>query len=319
MNANARGAAAQQPTSAGRFELWRHQHGSEAKNSLRRLGSQPLATLMTLLVISVSLALPLGLAKLLTDVRRLVNGWDGQAQVSLYLQKDLAANAQNELKAKLDARPDVAKTRLISPAEALAEFKANSGYGEAVDLLGDNPLPPVLVVYPQDASPKAVESLQASLDHLPGVESADMDLAWVQRLANILQIGQRLLLALGIAMGVAALLVVGNTIRLSIESRREEIRVLSLLGATNGFIRRPFLYMGVWSGFFGGVLSLIFVALFLHWLNDPVLELATLYKSPFSLGGLNFGNVIALLAFSALLGWVGAWVAVGRHLRKLEP
>lgn len=319
MSQNTRGAAMQQARLGDRLTQWRLHHQQEVLDSLTRLGRDPVATLVTLLVIAIALALPLGLAKLLTDAQGLVSSWDGQAQISLYLQKDLPLDAQTRLKTRLETRRDVRRVELITPAQALEEFRNNSGYGEAVDLLGENPLPPLLVVYPIDPSPGAVDTLKTALGKQPEVASAELDLAWVQRLAAILELGQRLLLALGAALALAALLVVGNTIRLGIESRREEIRIIKLLGATNAFVRRPFLYLGFWSGFLGGIIALIVVALFVSWLNQPVTELAELYKSSFQLNGLSLSEVFSLLALSSLIGLTGAWLAVARHLRQFEP
>lgn len=319
MSQEMRGAAAQKASAGTRFQHWRQHHAEEAVASLKRMRSAPLATIMTLLVIAIALALPLGLGKLLGDARTLVQGWSGNAQISLYLQKDLPDSSVSDLKEQLTERSDVARVELISPAQALAEFKADSGYGEAVDLLGSNPLPAVLVVYPNTGDPTALDNERGELATLPGVASAEMDLAWVQKLSTILQVGNRLLLALAGALTAAVLLVVGNTIRLGIESRREEIVVIKLLGASDAFVRRPFLYMGLWSGLFGGIIALLAVALFLAWLSHPVNQLAELYNSSFHLSHLRVSEVLATLAFSSLLGLAGASIAVARHLRQLEP
>jgi len=319
MSPEKRGAAAQTSSFGNRVEHWREQHAQEAGASLRRMRATPLATIMTLLVIAIALALPLGLAKLLGDARTLVQGWSGNAEVSLYLQQGLPDAAQADLEDQLQGRSDVARVQLITPAQALAEFKTESGYGNAVDLLGSNPLPAVLVVYPSNTDPAALDSLRGELAELPGVASAELDIAWVQKLAAILRVGDRLLLALAGALTAAVLLVVGNTIRLGIESRREEIVVIKLLGASDAFVRRPFLYMGLWSGLFGGIIALLAVALFMLWLSHPVNQLATLYHSNFHLSGLHVSDVLGVLAFSSALGLAGATIAVARHLRQLEP
>jgi cell division transport system permease protein len=319
MSNEIRGAALQKASVGSRLTHWRHHHAEEAASSLKRMRATPLSTFMTLLVIGIALSLPLGLAKLLEDARHLVQGWSGNAQISLYLQKDLPAKDQNDLRQQLQDHAGVQRVDLITPAQALQEFKADSGYGEAIDLLGSNPLPPTIMVYPADNDPIALENLRGDLEGLPGVASAELDVAWVQRLSAILQVADRLVLAMASALTAAVLLVVGNTIRLGIESRREEIVVIKLLGASDAFVRRPFLYMGLWSGLFGGVLALVAVALFIFWLSFPVNRLATLYHSGFHLSGLSLGEVAGVLAFSCLLGLAGATMAVGRHLRQLEP
>lgn len=313
------GAAALKATLSSRLAHWRQHHAEEAVNSLRRLASTPVSTFMTLLVIAIALALPLGLAKLLGDARGLVKSWNGNVQISLYLQSGLTPAAQTSLQEQLEKREDLSRVQLITPEQALQEFKANSGYGQAIDLLGENPLPPVLVVYPGNSDPQALEALRQELGKLPGVVSAELDVAWVQRLAALLEVGNRLLWALAGALVAAVLLVVGNTIRLGIESRREEIVVVKLLGASDAFVRRPFLYMGFWSGLFGGIFALIAVAAFIAWLNQSVGELAQLYQSAFRLHQVRLEEVFGLLAFSCVLGLLGAAVAVGRHLRQLEP
>lgn len=309
----------QQSSSGSQFTHWRQHHTQEALSSLKRMGKTPVATLLSIMVIAIALALPAGLAKLLSDVRGMVGNWQGNAQISLYLKKDLAPAQQASLQQQVQGKAGVKRVELITPAQALADFKANSGYGEAVDLLGSNPLPAVLVVYPQDSSPKQVETLKTGLGGLDGVDSVELDMAWVERLSAILEVGNRLLVAVSAALALAVLLVVGNTIRLNIESRRDEIRIVKLLGASNAFVRRPFLYMGFWSGLFGGLIALLAIALFIGWLNEPVDELARLYSSKLHLSGLGLGDVISLLAFSTALGLIGAAVAVARHLRQLEP
>lgn len=298
---------------------WRAHHVREAGDSLRRLAITPIATLMTLLVVALALSLPASLYLLLDNAERLVGNWDGQAQLSLYLHDNLSAERQTSLRSQLAGRDDVAQARLITPADALEEFRNLSGYGEVLNLLEGNPLPAVIVVTPADISPTAVKRLRDQFAELPEVEGADIDLAWVQRLAAILELGQRLLLALAFALGATVLLVIGNTIRLGFESRRDEVLVLKLLGATDAFVRRPFLYAGLWTGLLGGLLACLAVVLLFLWLAPPSHELASLYGSSFMLSGLNVSTAIGMLASSTLLGTLGAWLAVGRLLRAMEP
>ncbi|MFZ5561686.1 MAG: permease-like cell division protein FtsX [Pseudomonadota bacterium] len=313
------GAEKSRQSLGSRLAHWRAHHGREARASLGRLLATPLATLLTLMVIALALALPASLYLLLDNARGLVAGWSGQAQVSLYLHQDLAAERQRGLQAELARRQDIAQARLITPAQALEEFRQLSGYGDVLNMLDSNPLPAVIVVTPADVGPEAVRRLRDALATLPEVAGADIDLAWLQRLAALLELGQRLLWALGGALGATVLLVIGNTIRLGIEARREEISILSLLGATDAFVRRPFLYSGFWTGLLGGLLACIAMILFFWWLQAPVQELARLYQSPFQLAGPGPLDLLGLLLASALLGILGAWIAVGRHLRALAP
>lgn len=297
---------------------WRAHHAREAQASLKRLLATPVASLLTMLVVALALALPTSFSLLLDNARHLVARWDGQAQISLYLRQDLALPAQQDLYRRLETRRDIARARLITPTQALEEFRDLSGYGDTLNLLEENPLPPVIVVWPADVETKAVSGLRDALAALPEVEGADIDMAWVQRLNALLELGERLLLALGLALGATVLLVVGNTIRLGFESRRDEVRVLSLLGATNAFVRRPFLYSGLWTGLTGGLLASLVVGVVFWWLQAPTQELAGLYQSTFTLQGPGVGTVLALLIGSALLGLTGAWFAVSQLLRAMR-
>lgn len=301
------------------FTHWREHHAREAKASLSRLASSPFSTLMTLLVVALALSLPASLYLLLGNAQQLTAGWGGQAQISLYLHQGLAIERQNSLRAELEGNPDIADARLITSSQALEEFRALSGYGGVLDLLDSNPLPAVIVVTPADIRPAGVESLRNRLAALPEVDAADIDLAWVQRLAAILELGLRLLWALAGALGATVLLVIGNTIRLEIEARKDEVRILSLLGATDAFVRRPFLYSGFWTGLLGGALACIAVATFFFWLDGPAQTLASLYQSPFRLQWPGPAEFLALLGLSSLLGILGAWLAVGRHQRAAAP
>lgn len=306
-------------TLQSRLAHWRAHHGREARAALLRLAASPFSSLLTLLVVALALALPTSLYHLLGNARDLAAGWEGQAQISVYLRQGVPAERLQPLRDTLAARADVADARLITPEAALAEFRQLSGYGGALDLLEANPLPAVIVVRPADTRPGAVQALRDSLVRLPEAEAADIDLAWVQRLAAMLELGQRLLWALVGALAATVLLVIGNTIRLGIEARKDEINVLSLLGATRAFIRRPFLYTGFWTGLLGGLMACLAVAAFFWYLQAPVDELAQLYQSPFRLRGPGVDGYLRLLAISTLLGVVGAALAVGRHQRRLEP
>lgn len=313
------GAQQSRHSLSSRLSHWRAHHAREASASFRRLAATPVATLMTLLVVALALSLPTALYLLLGNAERLTGSWEGRAQISLYLHEGLSADRQTSLRTQLAKRADVAQARLITPAEALDEFRELSGYGDVLNLLESNPLPAVIVVTPADIAPAAVTRLRNDLAGQPEVEGADIDLAWVQRLAAILELGQRLMLALAAALAATVLLVIGNTIRLSFESRRDEVQVLKLLGATDAFVRRPFLYNGFWTGLLGGLLACLAVLLFFLWLTPPARELASLYGSDFQLSGLDALTALGLLAASTGLGILGAWLAVGRLLRAMEP
>ncbi len=289
--------------------------------SLGKLWRTPAASSMTIAVIGIALALPTGFYVLLQNMQGLVNGLDRGVQITLYLKKSVNNQQLRALSKTLSQWPGVDKTKAITPAQGLAEFRRYSGFGNTLDALGGNPLPPVIVIYPRwtKQGTDALQALSERLKKLPQVEVIRMDMAWVQRLLAIIDIAQRAAWIVGGMLALAVLLVVGNTIRLDILGRRQEIEVAKLIGATDAFIRRPFLYGGLWLGLLGGMTALILVGIAIFLMGGPVKHLASLYGSPFKLHGLNAVTNIRFLAFSALLGLAGAWLAVGRHLRDIEP
>ncbi len=289
--------------------------------SLGELARAPLTAFMTIVVIGITLALPAALYALIGNLQRVGGGWDQGAQISLFLKLGTSRAAAETLAGQIRTMPDVASVRYISPASALKDFKRLSGFGNTLDLLDSNPLPPVLQVLPagRTVGARAAQKLAQTLGQMPGVTQAQFDLEWVQRLDAILRLAQRGVLILALLLGVAVLLVVGNTIRLAILNRRTEIEVIKLIGGTDAFIRRPFLYTGLFQGLFGGLLAWILVAASLTLLAGPVRDLAGLYGSGFELAGLGLQAGTTLLLGGAALGWAGSRLAVSRHLRAIEP
>lgn len=291
-----------------------------ARETLQRLLAQPASSLMTVLVIGIALALPVVMLVSLANIEKLGRGWEGAAKISLFLERNLSERDGQALAERLRQRPDVASLHYTSATEALAEFRALSGYGEVLDALDSNPLPAVIVVTPRQADvPAAVRSLFAELEALPEIDQAKLDLEWVQRLQAMMQIGKRISLALGFLLALGVLLVIGNTIKLAVEARRDEIVVVKLVGGTDAFVRRPFLYTGFWYGLGGGIAAWIILQISLLLLAGPVSLLSDLYASNYSLTGLGFGNTVMLWLTSGFLGWMGAWLVVGRQLKSIEP
>lgn len=308
------------PPISKRLLAWQRHHVKVLRESLRDLLAAPLGTTLTVLVLAIALALPAALWLLLDNGRELARHWDSSPQISLYLRDSVSPSQQQALAQQLEQQAGIAQSRTINREQALAEFRALSGYGEALAVLGDNPLPAVIELSLDPLqSPEQMQALHQRLQQLPEVAEAGLDMAWVQRLQAILAMGQRLLLVLGIAFLLAAVLVTGNTLRLSIASRRDEIQIMALTGGTAAFIRRPFLYMGLWYGLAGGVLAWLLVAGLQAWLSGPVDTLNRLYGTQFHLHGLGGDGVFWLLFASALAGQLGAWLAVGRYLRSLAP
>ena len=305
----------------GRVNAYFTHHLWVLVSTLGGLWRTPLATLMTAAVIGIALALPAGLHVLLQNVQQLSTGWEGTAQMSLFLKQDLSEKTIESLAKKLRGWEGVADVRYISREQALAEFRELSGFGGALESLDENPLPAVLVVRPttEAAEPAQMELLLGRVKELEPVDLAQLDMEWVRRLSGIIEVGKRGVLLLAGLLGMAILLVVGNTIRLTILSRTQEIIVTKLIGGTNAFIRRPFLYTGIWYGLMGGVLAWVLVAILLGLLSDPVSRLSFLYNSQFSLGGLDLETVAVLLGSGVTLGLLGSWLAVGKHLQAIEP
>ena len=313
------GKAKQKPR--GKINAYFTHHLWVLVSSLGVLWRTPLATLMTAAVIGIALALPAGLHVLLQNVQQLSTGWEGTAQMSLFLKSGVPEARIKTLADKLRDWDGVAEVRYISRQQALAEFRELSGFGDALDSLAENPLPAVLVLRPTpaQAEPAAMEQLLERLRRLDAVDQAQLDMEWVRRLNGIIEVGKRGTLLLGVLLAMAILLVVGNTIRLTIFARREEIVITKLIGATNAFIRRPFLYTGFWYGLMGALIAWLLVAGFLGLLSGPVSQLSFLYDSQFRLAGLGLDTSLSLLLSGIVLGLAGSWLAVGRHLQAIEP
>jgi cell division transport system permease protein len=289
--------------------------------SLGRLVSHPLSTLMTVAVIGIALALPAGLHLIVTNGRALSGQWAGAAELSVYLRPGTDLATAKKIAAELESNPVIAEVRLIASDEALAEFREYSGFGSALDVLPENPLPHVIVILPADGSrsAQAVDDLRRRLaDELPA-DLVQADTAWVARLQAMLDLVRRTVFLAGLFLALGVLIIVGNTIRLDIQNRRDEIEVSKLIGATDAFIRRPFLYTGAWYGTLGGLLALGLVTGSLFALDDPVRRLSGLYGSGFRLTGPGLAGGSGLIAAGIALGWLGSWVSATRTMRRIEP
>ena len=296
-------------------------HAQVALDSLGRLYRNRVASAMTAAVIAIALAMPSGLYLLLGNLERLSGSWDGQASLSVFLQQDITDDRAHTLAAQVRDWPEVDSVQLITPSQALEEFGQQSGFADVLGVLEENPLPFVLIVLPAGDSldPAAASALRERFSKLPETALAQLDLQWVQRLAAILDIAQRVILIISALLALAVMLVIGNTIRLEIQNRREEILVTKLIGATNGFVRRPFLYAGIWYGVLGALLAWLVVEAGFWLLAEPVSRLAGLYHSDFSLETQPLLLLGILLAGGTVLGLLGSWLAVGRHLAAIEP
>jgi cell division transport system permease protein len=296
-------------------------HKLMAVDSLKRLLAAPGSSLMTWLVLAIALSLPMTLYVSLENVKQLSRNWDQTSQISVYLKKGVLERFANDMTQEIASWPQVSSAVYINPDQALKEFSASTGLSDVIFGLGDNPLPGVISVIPRlsNQDENTLEQLQQKLQQQRNVDSVQLDLMWVKRLYQFMELGQRLVWALAALLGLAVLLIIGNTIRLSIESRRDEIRVVKLVGGTDAFVRRPFLYTGLWFGLGGGLIAWILLSIGLFWLSGPVEELISLYGSEFALQGLGFVDSMLLIFDGVILGWLGAWLAVSRHLSSIEP
>jgi cell division transport system permease protein len=296
-------------------------HAQVLIGSLGRITQQPTATLLTMAVIAVALALPLFLNLFLQNARDATANWNDAYNLSVYMDKKAGAGRASALAKQLQKRGDIAAVRIITADQALAEFRKDSGFGSALDALADNPLPDTLIVTPTltMSTPRGTDALKAVIAAMPDVQTVQLDTEWVRRLYAMLDLLRTVLYLTCGLLGLGVVLIVSNTIRLDILNRRGEIEVMKLVGASDGFARRPFLYSGIWYGLGGGVLALMLVAIASWVLTRPVDQLANLYGSTFRLEGLGLALSAGVIGVSVGLAWVGSWLAATRHIRAIEP
>jgi cell division transport system permease protein len=302
-------------------KVWLGQHGRALLWSTGQLLKNPVGNLFSVAVIGVALALPAGFYLILNNTQRVLDSWQGNVTIALYLKPGVTDGSAESLQQELLTRGGIETVRLITKDQALEEYKTISGFGEALDALEENPLPSMLLVQPdlQSMDADTGQRLLEQLSELPDVESAQLDRQWVKRLFVILDILERSVIILTTVLSFAVLLIVGNTIRLSITNKRTEIEINKLFGATNTFIKRPFLYTGLLYGLSGSLLAWILLVISTLTIQSPVDQLAFLYNSEFNLEGLSLKALGILFSAGGGLGLLGSWIAVGRHLRQTEP
>ncbi|HLJ36959.1 MAG TPA: permease-like cell division protein FtsX [Steroidobacteraceae bacterium] len=289
--------------------------------SLGRLVRNPLSTLLTLVVIALALALPASLRLLVTNAQAATGNFGSAIELSVYFKTEVPLAKAQQLANAARARPDIAQVTLISSDQGLEDFRTYSGFGDALAALKENPLPHVLHVRPraEATSAAALEALRGYFRAWPEVDLVQVDSQWVQRFNGILEVLRELLLMAAGLLGLGVIAVIGNTIRLEIAGRRAEVEVIKLVGGSNSFVRRPFLYIGLLYGVGGALLAWGIIALAMSLLGESVANLAKLYGSRFTLHGPSAEDVAALLGAGAALGWIGAWISAARHLRSIEP
>ena len=306
--------------SRSRLGTWFDHHVYSLVASFGRMMGKPWATALTIGVMAVAIALPLGLWATLANVERFTGSVQQSRQISLFLKTSVAVDRARALADELRGRADVAAVELRTPEQGRVELRERGGLGEGTDALAredgaGNPLPSLLLV-----TPKGDEALLAdSLRNVPEIDVLQHDAGWRKRLDGWLRFGVRLALVLAALLGLGALLVVGNTVRLDIQARRDEIGVLQLLGASDGFIRRPFLYLGACYGLVAGALAQALLTAADLALRAPLAELAGSYGSGFALQGFDPIQSLAIVFGAGLLGWLGAGLVTGHYLRQTRP
>ena len=307
------------PAATNRISAYLLHHLQSMVFSLGKIYQAPATTVMTVAVIGITLSLPGGFYLFLKNIDAMSGDFRSSSQISLYLDLDLDEKRARSVETDIAAMGQVASTRFISREKSLEEFRQNSGFGKSIDTLSSNPLPHTIIVDPVEADTFAVRNLLNSLQAMPEVEIAKLDTEWLERLYTIVEIARRAVIIITTLFACAVLLIIGNTIRLDIQNRYQEIIVTKLIGATDAFIRRPFLYGGIWYGLFGGIISWLIVELGYLAISGPLDRLNLLYQSEMSLITFSFSDFIILISSSTLLGLAGSWIAVARHLNQIEP
>lgn len=293
-------------------------HWRTLMGTLGHFVSTPLATLVTISVMGIALSLPAGLYLLLSNLGQASSSLETQAQISLFLKPESGKNGQNQIEQKLKRHAEIKTFRFVGRDQALKELSASNGLGDLAAGLPNNPLPDAFIVTARDNDPAQLDKLRLEISQWPGVEAAELDSAWARRLNAMLYLGQQLTFMLAILLAFGLVAGMGNIIRLQILTRLDEIEVSKLIGATDRFIRLPFLYHGALQGLLGGLAGWGIITLGAQLLNLSVTRLTNLYGSNFQLEGLALADAAALLGFSAILGWVGAYIAVSHFLRHFQ-
>jgi cell division transport system permease protein len=293
---------------------------SAARSSFSKLLAQPFASLMIIGVIAMTLALPAALHLVVKNALAISGGWENALDFSVFLDEELSVEEAAGLKRLIEQRADVETVELITADAALEEFRAQSGFGAALDQLASNPLPHTLVVRPAAVNtPESMTLLREELKNLPETAAVQVDTEWVQRFHAILDVIDHGIGIGAILLAMAIVVIIGNTIRLDVENRRDEIEVIKLIGASNGFVRRPFLWSGLWYGLLGGAVAVGLVQWGLFLLREPVGRLAGYYQGDIALLGLSPPEAAIVVGTGSLLGLTGSWVAATRHMRAIEP
>jgi cell division transport system permease protein len=309
-------------TLINRIQSYFYSHHLAFSSATSRISSLPFQFLSISLVVAIALSLPAGFYVAVTNLQKIVNVTDSSNTITVFL-KTTATQPQIELlKEKVSLDEGIEVIKYISSQQGLDEFRAESGFGDILKMLDENPLPPVFLIEPDkdiQNNSELIKKLVTRLKKEHLIENIQIDMMWLKRLQAILLVSERLSFMLGVILAFGVLLIISNAVALSLDSKSEEVIVIKLVGGTNAYVRRPFLYTGLCYGSFGGILSWIFIAIAVYWLSIPIEKLSALYQSSIELEGLGFFGLISLISIGVSLGLLGAWLAVTRQLSAIEP
>ena len=296
-------------------------HAHALFSSLGRLVRSPFSTVMTITVMAIAISLAAGFYLFVVNMQQLTGNLEASNQISLFLKTNISNAEGEKLASELRKNSNLEQVMLISKERALEEFKAYSGFGDALSILKINPLPTVIQVLPKNTlnDLQSVEQLMAGFNKLPQLDFAQMDMQWIERLHSMMQIVQRGVFLLTILLSSAVIFITGNSIRLELQNRRDEVMVAKLVGATSAFIQRPFIYTGFWLGFISGVLAWVLVTIMMIVLQGPIERLSVLYDGAFDVSYLGLGDTAWLLFLSSALGVIGAWSVLHYQLKAIKP
>ncbi|MCT7941340.1 MULTISPECIES: permease-like cell division protein FtsX [Shewanella] len=306
---------------SGRIVMFFIRHVQQGMSSIGELWRNPVSSIMTMAVLGVSLSLPAALQVLVKNAENITQSWNSAAEISLFINEGRSEQSIQSLISRIKSFREVASVDYISREQALEEFQRLSGFGEALSYLDENPLPAVVSVTPslKYSSPTGARELLRKLEREPEVSFGRLDIEWLERLQALVRLLEKTVLAIAALLVLAVVLVIGNTIRLAIMNRRTEIEIMKLVGATEAFIQRPFLYTGIWYGVIGGLLAWLIINLLVWYLDGALADLMGLYGSQLSLESLTFAELGQLVLLASFLGWLGSYLSVRQHLRKIEP
>tara|TARA_Y100000766_G_scaffold283470_1_gene299161 strand:- start:1082 stop:2068 length:987 start_codon:yes stop_codon:yes gene_type:complete len=290
-------------------------------HSLGEMWRTPLASLMTIAVLGLSLTLPATLYLVVKNVQQVSSGFEEASEISLFVKESMSEQETQTLVKRLALYAEVESVEFISKQQALTEFKDVSGFGQALEYLDSNPLPDVVLVIPtkRHRQPNAAKALLTKLENEREVDFGKLDIAWLERLNALLDLLKESVITIALLLLTSVTLIIGNTIRLSIMDKKEEIQVMKLVGATNTFIHAPFLWTGIWYGVIGGLFAFICIALMMWWLTSAVSSVAGVYQTSFSLIGLTLNEFGALVLLATSLGFIGSYLSVNRYIKEIEP